>query len=280
MADPKDRDATRAAAASPAAKYLSKGVGRALAALEALRTAAEPLSLDDLSARLGVRPAPLHRILYTLETARYLERDRGGRYTVVQAFGLVAPAHGHRLMTFALPRMRELNCEVRETVSLAMRFGHHVEAIAVCESPHPIRMGNTIGRILPPHASSLGKAITAFQPEEARESLIRSYGLHRFTAHTIVDELELRRELDAIRGRGFSSDVEESALEGCCFGAPIRVSGRVVAAISLSMPKMRLTGGDRGAQLVGAVQRTADAITRDLQPSAPADGVRPRPDKG
>ena len=52
-----------------------------------------------------------------------------------------------------------------------MHFENRIEVVATVESPHLIRMGNTVGRILPPHASSLGKAVTAFQREEVRDRL-------------------------------------------------------------------------------------------------------------
>lgn len=260
------------AQASPPQKYFSKVIGKALDTLDAIRSSSEPLALNELTERIGLAKSSLFRILFTLEAARYIERDPQGRYRMPQAFRSVAPSHSHRLVHAALPHMRELSRECRETVSVAMRFDNHIEVVATIESPHLIRMGNTVGRILPPHASSLGKAITAFQPEELREPLIRSYGLHRFTAHTIVDELELRRELEAVRGRGFSTDVEESALEGHCFGAPISAGGRVTSAISLSMPKMRIKDDAHREQLIAAVLRAAAAISADLQkPPATAD---------
>ena len=79
-------------------------------------------------------------------------------------------------------------------------------------------MGNTVGRIVPPHASSLGKAVAAFQSEDVRDRLVRSYGIHRFTEHTVTDEVELKLEFERVRSRGYSTDEEESVLEGCCFG--------------------------------------------------------------
>ena len=251
--------------AGPPRKYFSKVIGKALDTLDAVRSSSEPLTLNELTARVGLAKSSLFRILFTLEAAKYLERDAEGRYRLPQAFRPGASNGSGALVQAALPHMRELSREFRETISLAMRFDNHIEVVATIESPQLIRMGNTVGRILPPHASSLGKAITAFQPEELREPLIRSYGLHRFTAHTIVDELELRRELDAVRTRGYSTDVEESALEGHCFGAPIRSGGRVTSAISLSMPKMRIRDDDHRERLVAAVLRAAAAISADLQ---------------
>lgn len=161
--------------------------------------------------------------------------------------------------------MKELSRQFCETVSLAMRFDNRIEVVATVESSHLIRMGNTIGRILPPHASSLGKAITASQPEDVREHLIRSYGIHRFTEHTNTDEMELKRELERVWSRGYSTDLEESVLEGLCFGAPI--SGphdEVFAAISVSSPKMRLQDEHVRESLIAALRRTAAVISQDL----------------
>ena len=62
-------------------------------------------------------------------------------------------------------------------------------------------MVNTLGGIIPPHASSLGKAITAFQSEQVQSKLIHSYGIRRFTEHTITDEVAVMAELADVRKR-------------------------------------------------------------------------------
>jgi IclR family acetate operon transcriptional repressor len=123
---------------------------------------------------------------------------------------------------------------------MAVLFDNHIEVVSVLESSHMIRMGNTVGRIIPPHASSLGKSITASQSEERRDTLLRSYGLHRFTASTITDESELKSEFERIRERGYATEKEESTPDGFCFGAPVWHEERVIASISLAFPKMRL----------------------------------------
>jgi IclR family acetate operon transcriptional repressor len=158
-----------------------------------------------------------------------------------------------------------LSREFCETATLAMHFDNRIEVVATLESPHLIRMGNTVGRIVPPHASSLGKAITAFQREDVRDRLIRSYGIHRFTEHTITDEMELKREFERVRARGASTDAEETVLEGRCFGAPILdTEGHALAAISVSSPKMRMRDEQLQKRLIGTLRRAADAISHTL----------------
>ena len=255
-------------AASPAPdKYFSKVVGKALAALDEVRGSSEALTLNELTQRIGLAKTSLFRILHTLEKAGYLERDAAGLYRAPASLRPMASGHlQQQLIDAAMLRLKALNREFRETISLAMLFENHIEVVATIESPQLIRMGNTVGRILPPHASSLGKAITAFQPEERRESLIRSYGLHRFTVHTITDEVELKQELERIRQTGRSLDAEESALGGSCFGAPIRGADHgVVGAISLSMPKMRLRSDAERDRVIATIERAAAEISDELR---------------
>jgi DNA-binding IclR family transcriptional regulator len=259
--------APRRAASPTPDKYFSKVVGKALAALDEVRASPEALSLNELTKRIGLAKTSLFRILHTLEKSGYLERDAAGLYRAPAALRPMASGHLQpQLINAAMPRLKALNREFRETISLAMLFENHIEVVATIESPQLIRMGNTVGRILPPHASSLGKAITAFQPEERRESLIHSYGLHRFTEHTITDEVELKQELERIKKTGRSLDAEESALEGSCFGAPIRGADHaVIGAISLSMPKMRLRSDAERDRVMAAIARAAAEISEELR---------------
>jgi DNA-binding IclR family transcriptional regulator len=264
--------AVRATQAAPAErerrdKYFSKVIGKALDIIAILRSSAQPLSLNELTLQLELAKSSVFRILHTLEVSGYIVRDAAGRYTVAADLQAWAPGQLRTaLVDAASPALKELSREFRETVSLAMRFENRVEVIATLESPHLIRMGNTVGRIVPPYASSLGKAVAAFQPEEVRDRLVRSYGIHRFTEHTVTDEVELKREFELVRSRGYSTDEEESVLEGCCFGTPILDAyGDAIAAISVSSPKMRMRDERLQKRLVAALRRAAGAVGREVR---------------
>jgi IclR family acetate operon transcriptional repressor len=127
-------------------------------------------------------------------------------------------------------------------------------------------MSNVVGHILPPNASSLGKAITAFQPPEQRERLLRSFGTYRFTQHTITDRKELNREYEGIRLQQYAIDREECAYDGICFCAPVLgPNGQVSAAISSSMPKTRLRDAEHEEAIIAAVRATAEQLALDLK---------------
>ena len=257
---------TAAGARERSDKYFSKVIGKALDVIAILRSSQAPLPLADLALRLDLAKSSVFRILHTLEVSGYVERDSAGRYSVAPDLREWAPGRLRvSLIAATMPALRELSREFCETVTLAMHFENRIEVVATVESPHLIRMGNTVGRILPPHASSLGKAITAFQREEVRERLIRSYGIHRFTEHTITDEMQLKREFERIRARGYSTDADESVVEGMCFGVPILTpEGEAIAALSLSSPKMRIRDEQLQKRVVAALRRAADTVSRAL----------------
>ena len=251
-------------------KYFSKVIGKALDLIAILRASPQPLSLNELTLRLELVKSSVFRILHTLEVSGYIERDVAGRYSLAPDLRAWAPGQLRvALVEVAMPALKELSREFGETVSLAMRFENRVEVIGTIESPHLIRMGNTVGRIVPPHASSLGKAVAAFQSEAVRERLVRSYGIHRFTEHTVTDEVELKHEFERVRSRGYSTDEEESVLDGCCFGAPVLdVHGEAIAAISISAPKSRISDEQLRKRLLTVLRRIADRVAADLLPRA------------
>ena len=248
--------------------YFSRAVGKALEALEKIGEGAHPYSLNEISISLRLTKASAFRLLHTLETLGYLTKSEEGRYSArSRTLARVQTRTLNEAMRCGPETLERLCMEFRETASLAALFDNHIEVLAVAESPQLIRMGNTTGRIVPPHASSLGKAIAAFQPPETRDRLLRSYGTAPITHATLVDEIALRAEFERIRETGFAEDREESVPGGWCFAAPMLNSGGVAfGAVSLSMPKMRLPEMERRGEMVTAVKKAAAEVARQCMP--------------
>jgi DNA-binding IclR family transcriptional regulator len=247
--------------------YFSRAVGKAFELLELVGRSENTLSLNDLARHLQLTKSSTFRLLHTLESLHHVLRDEQGHYRGAGAKSQDIQAHSIReLCAAAAEPMRMLNMEFRETISLATLMGNHVEVVEVINSPHLVRMSNIVGRILPPHASSMGKAITAFQSAETRARLIESYGLTSFTPNTISDQRQLEECFEQIRATGISHDDEENTPGGFCYGSPIILAGnRVTAAISLSMPKARLPQDEADRQkIVDRLHQTAATIAKAL----------------
>ena len=88
--------------------------------------------------------------------------------------------------------------------------------------------------------------------------------LEPLTSRTIVDPARLDSELDKVRNEGFASATDELELGLSAVAAPVHdESGRVVAALSVSGPTMRLTPR-RIAELRPIVIKQARALSKQL----------------
>jgi len=245
-------------------RYVSRAIENVMGILGGFKRSPEPLSLSQLTAMTNLAKSSVFRVLHTLEAMGYLEKAGGDRYTLSPLIASMIPdGSPHELLQVASPFVKDLNREFRETVSVAYLFANRIEVIMVAPSPEKVQMGNIVGSIIPPHASSLGKCITAGQSESRREQLLLAYGNHPITPRTITDGVELAKEFDRVRENGYAVDAEESAQGGYCFGAPIYGEGKhVIGAISVSMPKTRY---EDPTKVIAALRTAAAKISEKIK---------------
>jgi DNA-binding IclR family transcriptional regulator len=221
----------------------SRGLALGLKILRHLRGEGRAFSLGELAAYTRLGKPSLLRLLRTLEGMGYVSRDANRNYRVEVETSISGVRDSLRLLRKVAGRFcQEIQSRCGETVSTAYLFEDHIRVVDVLESPQHIRMSNFVGRILQPYASSLAKAIAAFQDEALTQTLLDVYGIYRATKNTLVDQLAIQNEFALVRERGYAEDREETVEGGYCIGAPIRnLERKVVAAISVSSPKFRVT---------------------------------------
>jgi DNA-binding IclR family transcriptional regulator len=245
-------------------------VERALDVLDAFDDGSGALSLTELSVRISLPVSSLFRLLVTLEQRGFLIQDTDGTYQPSPRvlFGRVRE-RADRLRERLQPTLQGLAREFNETASLAYRFGDIVQVLDTVESFHEIRATNRVGRVLPPHCSSMGKAITAFQTPEQRDRILESYGLIRRTARTVVDRQAIETDFELIRQRGYAMDRGEAMEGGVCLGAPILLGqGAAIAAISVSIPEIRATTAREG-DIVARLRAVTQEISGTLASTDP-----------
>lgn len=249
----------------PADVYFSKAIGRALDVLERFTDERTALSLKEISTGMDLPESSLFRILLTLESRGYLHQNEDGSYRLTPRL-LYGKMHENadRVRQTARPFLYTLATRFDETASISYLFDNCIQVLDTVEAMHQMRFTNRPGRVLPPHCSSMGKAITAFQGLEQINSIVEAYGLIRRTPRTIADRAALFQELETIRKRGYALDREESIEGGFCIGAPVIAAGKpVMSAISLSMPVIRMNP-EQAAPVAAAVVETANAIAAAL----------------
>ena len=216
----------------------SAAVERALAMLEAAAQATEGLSNAEISRKLNIPKSSASYILRTLETQGYLTRDaESGKYRVgLKILSLSRGALGGRdVRGVALPIMRHLTHQTGLTCHLAVLDGPDAVYIEKVEPEGFIRMDTWVGRRMRVHATSVGKALVAYIPQEQLERILRQSGMEKRTPKTITTLPRLLKELEKVRTQGCAIDDEENNLGARCVGAPIfDERGSIEASLGLS----------------------------------------------
>ena len=249
-------------------QYQLKALARALDVLDCFEDGETTLNLKEIGALVDLPESSLFRILLTLKSQGYLLQNADGSYRLPDKL-LFGRLHerAERCRAIIRPHLGALASRFDETASLAFLFGDQIRVLDVFETFHEVRMTNRPGRVLPPHCSSLGKVITAFQEPLLMERMLEVYGLVRRTEYTIVDRRALMDEYATIRNQGYAFDRQETVLGGICIAAPVSErSGRVIAGISVSTPLVRMTP-EREAEIRNTLVETARQASRDLAQS-------------
>jgi len=192
---------------------------------------------------LGMAKSSAHDMLTSLAQIGLLSKTDNGRYRL--GWRLVSLSETllatTELRREARPIMEEMAAQYQETIHLAILDDAKVIYVDKLEGKQAVRVELTaLGTRLYAHCSSLGKVLLAYRTEAEVQHIIKTSGLPRFTANTIIDADELMKALAKIRKQGYAYDLEEILPDLCCVGAPIRNHiGCVIAAISMSIPAYR-----------------------------------------
>jgi len=224
--------------------YPIKVLTKTFAVLEILLEHRSPMSMSEISEKLGFYPSTVHRILDTLKYGGYVEQNST---TQKYQLGLkllelgMGKLHQIDLVKEAKPFLRDLAKKCNETVHLGIFEDTNVLYLAKEESSQTIRMISYVGRRAPLHCTALGKVLLAFLPSTERNDILARIELSKLTDKTIIDKKQLEIELNKIEQKGMGWDREENEKDVRCIAAPIRdYQGRVIAAVSVSSPAYRV----------------------------------------
>ena len=211
--------------------------------LDALSQHPEGCTLTSLSIETGISKSTLSPIMRTLENRHFASLDPAtGAYSV----GLKCFAVGSTFMTgqplISLLRMKmELMVEeCQETCQLGVLDDDKVFYLAKVDSPQAIRLISSIGTHIPAYCTALGKALLSDSNEDDIRTLYPN-GLNPMTAHTLRSVDELFDQIAEQKAQGVFQEHEESSDNVVCYSVPLRHRGRIVAAVSISVPKFRLS---------------------------------------
>ncbi len=249
--------------------------GRISMIIGAFDAASPTLSLSQLTERTGLPKSTVHRMADQLVDYKWLERTPTGYRLGIRFFevgGLVA-SRSH-LRERALPYLQDLQSATRHSVHLGILEGRDVVILEKLWGHDSTTLPTRVGGRMPAHCTAAGKALLAFAPEKTIEEVLAG-GLERRTGRTIVVPELFRQELATVRTAHWALETEENVAGLRCVAAPIRGSGRAIAAVSVSGPVHKVDV----SRVVPLVRRCATDIWSQLfGRRSGADSTRAAPD--
>lgn len=250
--------------ASAGEKEAGSVVLRALATLQAVAEAENPLSLAELTQRLGLPKPTVLRLARVLEREGYLHRDLAGKRFVA------GPRLARLAVNTSLHSARRGPCrailtalvdEVAETCNVTMLDGNELVYVDRVESAWPLQVRLQPGSRVPLHCTASGKLFLSQLPLEKRRRLLYAAPLKRYTANTVTDPKLLEEHLNVIRQTKVGTDNEEFMAGLVAVAVPVRdKKGRMCATVAVHGPVGRINL-ERAVQQVPALRKAADALS-------------------
>lgn len=245
---------------------------RAFAILEAFTEFHPEWGTSDLARYLDLPIPTVHRLLAALARLGYVTKDAQTRRFSLGGAAMQLGARARAVSDLgALARLplRQLSKVTDETAVLTVL--NHERNRSVClervETSQPLRLSVQPGRELPLHAGASQKALLAFMPDREIDRLLER-PLDRLCTDTITEAGRLRRDLEAIRERGWASSHEETNIGAWGIAVPVISEDDVVCAVGIAGPTSRLSD-EVLRRDVPTVQRAALAIARSLGLAVP-----------
>ena len=248
--------------------YIIQTVSHALTLLGQFNENVETFGVTELSKRLKLHKNNVFRLLATLESRGYIDQNK---VTENYRLGLKTLELGQTfvkqmgLLRQSRPVLEWLVRQCNETSYIAILKDFDIIYLDAVETDLTVRVVTRVGSRLPAYCSAAGKAQLAYLSEEELENYFSGKEMKRFTQNTITNVDEMKKELKKITEQGFSIDNEELDTGVRCVAAPIRdYTRRIVGAVSISGPSMRL-GADRiEKELIPLAKKAAEEISMKL----------------
>lgn len=231
----------------PTPQYPIESVDRALRLLKMFGGHRE-LRLADARDALGVGQSTAHRLMAMLQYHGFVDQDPVSRVYLAGPALLevgLAAVQNLDLRAVAQPILQRLAEETGETVHLGVLVGAEVLYMDAVESTAALRVSVRIGRQIPAHATSLGKAMLAALPQERVEHLYPSEDLIAVTERTITKRTDLFEELDRVRERGYAENLEEGEPGVGSIAVAVREGSSLIGGLSIAAPRSRIRKSER-----------------------------------
>lgn len=243
-----------------------QGLERGLAVLTAFEAERPNPTVAELAAATELSRPVVRRILLTLQRLGYVAGS-GGHWTLTPRVLSIGQHYTatHALTELAQPHLMRLAERTGESATLAALDGNEVVYIARVPVRRVLSVTVSPGTRVAAHATSLGRVLLAWEPDQRVEEVIAEYGLPRLTPYTVTDPVKFREILATVREQGWSMVINEREEGLLSLSAPVRDHhGQVIAAVASSTSTGRATPEEMREEVVPVLLDAAKHISAEL----------------
>lgn len=222
-------------------EYLST-LDRGLSVLRAFGRDNPQMTLSEVAAVTKLSPAAARRCLNTLEKLGYVAKHHRQFLLRPEVMSFAsAYLDSMSLGELVRPHLQAVRDETGDSSSLSVLSGGDVLYLVHVSTNRMVRLAAGIGTRYPAYATSMGRAILAFESESVRSHYLATASLKPFTEHTVTSKPELKRILSDAAKSGYVSIQDELDYGLVSLAVPILDdAGRSMAAINCSTSTSRV----------------------------------------
>ncbi|MDD7362867.1 MAG: IclR family transcriptional regulator [Peptoniphilus sp.] len=197
--------------------------------------------IGDIAGRLDIPKTSVFKILYTLESERFVAKDAEDRYSLGLGF-IPYDAEVKNRWDFTKvtrPIMERGAALSGESLNLGILADDTIVMLDTVPGEEFFIIRHLIP-VAPLYCSSIGKIFLAEFEDEALAEYFERHELTPRTISTLTDPDALRKNLAEIEETGTAHDWEEYEYGLTCMAKGIYSEGELIAGISLSGPTSRL----------------------------------------
>lgn len=247
-------------------QYRVRSLEKALDLLNLFSQNSARLTATEIAEKLNTRAGTIYPTLKTLEHYGYLERDEQKRYRLGLRFlekGRIILAQLD-IRELAQPHLKRLAKQCQANAHLAILNEWRIMYLHREEGYPTITLTDIVGRTVPAYCTALGKVLLAYLDENSLSQFFNAEQFQALTPNTITDRNVFLHELERTRERGYAVDNEEFHEGVMCVAAPVHnYRTDVVAAVSISLPRSRISDQSKQDGYAEHVLETARRISQD-----------------
>ncbi|MEN9995775.1 MAG: hypothetical protein RL462_551 [Pseudomonadota bacterium] len=242
------------------------GLERGLAVIECFDENHSRMTAQQIGERCGLTRTAARRYLLTLQHLGYVGGDTKHFWLTPRIMRLgEAYLSSARLPRIVQPILQRIAANLQEVVYLAVLDAGEVVYVSRNGPNRAMSTGFVLGSRAPGHVTSAGLLMLANLPTAQLEAWLTNYSLPAYTAYTMTNKEDLKKELKRIRQQGWALSEQQFDLAFRGVAVPLKnFRGDMMGALSVVMPIQSENADTVVKRIVPILQEAAQSLRSQI----------------